>query len=267
MPSELGANEGQHVRDDLRDRPRSPGHRRAGQQGPDPGENFRRAVSVVHDGGEGAPDLVERGRVGLEPVQAGARVGDDGGEGLVDLVRDRRGQLTQRRHAGHARELGLALVQGVLGVLALGDVVVRLEDRGGPPGRPGPQGPPAGHHDRRPVAPGVDELAFPASGARQLGHDVGERGGKDRPHPGVRHRPDRLRPRPPVELLRAAVPVGDDVLLVADEDGVVGEIEQRGLIPECLFHARPGRDLGLQSRIAVRELRGPRLDPELELVA
>ena len=221
----------------------------------------------MHDGGEGAPDLVKRGRVGREPVQAGARVRDDGGEGLVDLVRDRRGQLPQRRHAGHARELGLGLVQGVLGPLALGDVVVRLEDRRGLAGCPAPQGPSTGHHDRRPVAPRVHELAFPASGARQLGHDLGERGGEDGLHAGMGHRADRLRLRPPVELLRAAIPVGDDVLLVPDEDGVVRQVEQRGLIPEGFFHAHPGHDLGLQSRVAVREVRGPRLDPELELVA
>ena len=82
----------------------------------------------------------------------------------------------------------------------------------------------------------------------------------------VRHLADGLRPRPPVQLLRAAVPVGDDVVLVADEDGVVGEIEQRRLLPERLFRARPRGDLGVELRVAPREVRRPLLDPDLELI-
>jgi len=243
-----------------------PGDRRAREQGPDPGQHLRRAVAVAHDGGERPANLVERRGNGVQPVQARARVGDDGGQALVDLVRDRGGELAQGGHAGHARELGLGLVQGVLGMLALGDVVVRLEDRRDPIGSAAPQRPAAGHHDRGPVAARVDELAFPAPGPGQLGHDVGQRSREDGPHAGVGHRADRLRFRPAVELLRAAVPVGDDVLPIADEDGVVGQIEQRGLIAEGLFHPGPRCDLGLQPGVAVGEVRGPRLDAELQLV-
>ena len=267
MTVELGTDKGQHLGDDLSQPAGLPGHGRAGQQGADPGEDLRRAVSVAHDGGQRPADLVERWRVGVQPVEAGAGVGDDGGQGLVDLVRDRGGQLAQGRHPGHARQLGLSLLQGIRGLLALGDVVVRLENRRGPAGRATPQGPATGHHDRCPVASRVKELAFPSPGPRQLGHDIGERGREDGPHPGVGHRADRLRLRPPVELLGAAVPVGDDVLLVPDEDGVVRQVEQRRLIPERLFHPGPGGDFGLEPLVAVREVRRSRLDPELQLVA
>src|ERR1700677_1231497 len=41
---------------------------------------------------------------------------------------------------------------------------------------------------------------------------------------------DRLLRRPAVQLLCPAVPVSDDVTHVTDEDGVVGEIEQAGLL-------------------------------------
>jgi hypothetical protein len=180
---------------------------------------------------------------------------------------DRGGQLAQGGRAGDPAELGLGLVQGVLGPPALGDVVVRLEDRGGPAGGGAPQRPAARHHHRGRVTPGVDELAFPAPGAGQLGHDVGERGGEDGLQAAMGHRAHRLRLGPSVHLLRPAIPVDDDVLLVADEDRVVGQVEELGLLPQRLLDAGPRRDLGREPLVAPREVRRPRLHPQLQLVA
>ena len=132
VPSELGTDEGQHVGDDCAIEP-------AGRRAT--AERASRARIRVSTSAARLPSSTmaasaartwsRGGRVGAQPVEAGAGVGDDGGQGLVDLVRDRGGQLAQGRHAGDVRELGLGSVQGVLGLLALGDVVVRLEDRRG----------------------------------------------------------------------------------------------------------------------------------------
>ena len=40
---------------------------------------------------------------------------------------------------------------------------------------------------------------------------------------------------PSVQLLSAAIPVGDDVVHVAHEDGVVGEVEEFGLLAQHHF--------------------------------
>jgi hypothetical protein len=60
------------------------------------------------------------------------------------------------------------LVQCLFGTLALGDVVVGLQDRNRPP-LPIPLQRPAARHDELPPGPArVDELTFPATGSQQL---------------------------------------------------------------------------------------------------
>jgi len=169
---ELRADEREHVADDPGEIAGLAGHDRAREQGADPDEHVGGPGPVRDDGAERLANLAQRRAVGAEPVETGVRVGDDGGQGLIDLVGDRGGQLAQRGHARHPRQLDLDLVQGLLGALALGDLVVRLEDRGGTSGRGAPEGPAARHRHRRSVAPGVDQLPLPAPGADQLGHDA-----------------------------------------------------------------------------------------------
>ena len=52
--------------------------------------------------------------------------------------------------------------------LALGDVVVRFQDRNGPPQLVSPQRPSAGYYHLAPVSPGLLEFAVPTPGAQQL---------------------------------------------------------------------------------------------------
>jgi len=58
--------------------------------------------------------------------------------------------------------------------------------------------------------------------------------------------PNCLLPVPPVQLLGAVIPIGDDVLHVADENRVVRQIEEAGLLAQlrlCLLAlgSGPGR--------------------------
>ena len=53
--------------------------------------------------------------------------------------------------------------------------------------------------------------------------------------------PDRLLRPPAVELGRRAVPVGDDVVVVAHEDRVVREVEQAGMLAQRLDGALMAR--------------------------
>ena len=56
-------------------------------------------------------DLGHVGRLAGGPAQAGFRVHHDGGQWLADLVRDRGGELPERRQPRHAGQLRLGLVQ------------------------------------------------------------------------------------------------------------------------------------------------------------
>ena len=58
----------------------------------------------------------------IQPSQAGLPVGDDGRERLVHLMCDRRAHLSQRRHPGDVRELGLRAVQRLLRLSGCGDI-------------------------------------------------------------------------------------------------------------------------------------------------
>ena len=264
---ELGTDEGQHVADDRGELAGLPGRSPSAPTWRESDEHLRRAVAVVHDCGEGLAHLVEgRGSASSQWRQALASATMAARGWLISCAIEA-ASSAEGRHARDVGELGAGLVQGRLGPLALGDVVVRLENRQDPPVGAAPQGPAAGHHDRRPIAPRVDELTLPAPRASQLGHDLVERGGEDRPRAGVRHGADGLRLRPPVELFRTAVPVGDDVVLVANEDGVVRQIEERRLLTERFFRSCSRGDLRAKLRVAAREVRRSRLDPDLQLIA
>ncbi len=129
----------------------------------------------------------------------------------------------------------LALPQCLFGLLAFGDVIVGLQDRHGTAPCIPLQRPPARHDGPRAVLPRVDEFPVPAACTGQLGRDLFERPGEDRPHELVRDLADSFVLFPPVQLLSAAVPKGDNVVHVAHEDRIVGEIEQSGLLAQHHF--------------------------------
>jgi hypothetical protein len=181
-------------------------------------------------------------------------------------VGDRRRQLPEGRHTGDVRELGLRLTQRLLGPLAFGDVIVGFENRREPPVVALLQGPAAGHDDGRPITPCVDELALPAARAGQLDHDVFEWRQEHRPQKVMRHLADSLIGRPAVPIYRTAVPVGDHILRVAHEDGVVCQIEELGLGPQRLFCARSRGDLVVEVLVAPREVRRALADPGVQLI-
>ena len=101
---------------------------------------------------DGMARLLDLRRLAVQPPQAGLTIGDDAGKRLVDLVRDRGGQLAERRHARDVRKLRLRLLQRLPGPLPLRDVGVGLQDRGGLPALVPLQRPPARNRRVRPVA-------------------------------------------------------------------------------------------------------------------
>ena len=79
-------------------------------------------MAVLHDRIERFADAVELGLGRRQPVEGCVGVGHDGGQRLIDLVGDRRGELAQRRHAGHVRKLRLRLLQRLRRPRVLGEV-------------------------------------------------------------------------------------------------------------------------------------------------
>ncbi len=75
----------------------------------------------------------------------------------------------------------LAFAQSQLRALALGDIVVGLEDRSRPPLLVPLQGPAARHFDRRSVSRLRDQLPFPTVRTEQLGIDLFKRSGSPAP--------------------------------------------------------------------------------------
>ena len=74
------------------------------------------------------------------------------------------------------------------------------------------------------------ELSLPAARAEQLLIDFFKRCGKNRLHELVGDLADGLLPVPSVSFLGAAIPVRDDIAHITDENRVVREIEQVGLL-------------------------------------
>ena len=88
---------------------------------------------------------------------------------------------------------------------------------------------------------------FPAAGAIELCADLFQRDREDRLHQMVRNLADRLVLCPAVQFFGAVVPEGDDVVIVAHEDCVVGEIQKVCPLSQNLFAPFAFRDFGLQS--------------------
>ena len=122
--------------------------------------------------------------------------------------------------------LFVALSQRFGGLLSLGDVVGRNEMGDGIARRVALQRPPSCDGDVRPVAPSVDELALPSARAEQSRRDVPEGLGPDGLQQLVRDLAERLVGRPSEQVLCAAIPVADSAVHVADEHGIVRQIQQ-----------------------------------------
>ncbi|CAB3809841.1 hypothetical protein LMG28138_06118 [Pararobbsia alpina] len=170
--------------------------------------------------------------MGIEPAQARVRIRDDGSERLIDFMGDRRGHFSDHQDPVQSRESGLCLLQRILHPLAFADVVVRLQDQRGLSCMVVLKRPTARYDDRRAVHLAVDELAFPAAFAQQLGHDLLDRRDERRLQERVRDSAERLRALESIQLLGAAIPVENFAVHVAREDGVVRQVEETRLIAE-----------------------------------
>ena len=118
---------------------------------------------------------------------------------------------------------------------ALSDVVIGLERTDRLPRLVPLQRPPARHGHTRAISPGVDEFPLPTARAEQRCGDLFERRREDRVQQLVSDLADRLIPLPAVQLLGATIPVGDDVVHVADEDRVMRQVEETGLLAQRRF--------------------------------
>ena len=94
----------------------------------------------------------------------------------------------------------------------------------------GPSASRAGRRASVSVAAVIDRVGSWGSGAEQRVHDLLEGFRQGGLQELVGDLADRLRGLPSVQLLRAAVPVGDRAVQVTDEDGVVREVEEIGLL-------------------------------------
>src|ERR1700724_2702494 len=86
-----------------------------------------------------------------------------------------------------------------------------------------------------PVLIDANELAFPTAATQQLRHYPLSRYWENRFQQLASNLAFGLFCGPPVQLLRAPIPIGDDSIHVAHEYGVMSEIEQISLLPQSFF--------------------------------
>ena len=114
--------------------------------------------------------------------------------------------------------------------LALSDVIVRCQDRSRPSLLVSSQGPSGRYDQPGSVSPGFLKFAVPTPGAQQLRMNLLNRHRKDRLQKLVSVLTDRFIRRPAEQLLRAQIPVSDDIVHITDENAVVSKIQQTGLL-------------------------------------
>src|SRR5208282_5101457 len=88
----------------------------------------------------------------------------------------------------------------------------------------------AGYYQLGPVSPGLLEFAVPTPRAQKLRPNLLNRRREDRLQELVSRLADRFLRRPAVHLLSAPIPISNDVAHVSDENRVVCEIQQAGLL-------------------------------------
>src|SRR6202022_782869 len=86
-----------------------------------------------------------------------------------------------------------------------------------------------------PVLLGAHQLAFPTAATQQIRHYPLTRYWENRFQQRASNLAFGLRCHPPVHLPRATIPIGDDSIHVAHEDGVMSEIEQISLLAQSFF--------------------------------
>ena len=77
----------------------------------------------------------------------------------------------------------------------------------------------------------MDEFAFPPAGAHQFSLNHFKRRREYRVQQLVRNLAERLLAGPPVSFLGASVPIGDDLVEIADENGLMCDVEQARALP------------------------------------
>src|ERR1044071_2315452 len=129
-----------------------------------------------------------------------------------------------------------ALVKAAYSLLsfpASGNVIVDLKDCPGIVRFIGLQHPAAGYGNRRSIAPGVDELAFPKFFLKQLLLDALKRGGEFSIKESVRLFPQRLLAPPSIGLFCAMVPIDNGAVHIANENSIARQLKQLGLVFQC----------------------------------
>ena len=146
------------------------------------------------------------------------------------------GQVDPDRRVGERRpEPALAVGQSLLGPDPAGDVGVRLQHRDRPSGGVVLQHVPAVHDHVPVVAVPVPQLPDPQAVALQRALDLDDRG-RFGAQQLVRLAAERLGRGVPVDRLSGRVPERDPAGHVADQEGVLGQVEQRGQLAQ-----QPGR--------------------------
>src|ERR1700726_770223 len=135
---------------------------------------------------------------------------------------------------GPASKLPVETANFILPALALSDIVVRFHDGCRLRLFAAPQRPSAPPQHLGAVSFRSLELAFPTPRTKQLRADVFDWRRKNGAQKFMRPFPNRFFCCEPVQLLGPPVPVRDEVVHVADEDGVMREIEQAGLLGSLL---------------------------------
>jgi hypothetical protein len=149
---------------------------------------------------------------------------------------------------GHAIRCALEHLTGqIFRPLPLADVIVRLQHSNGVPLFVPLHRPPARHNDLRHVSLCVNEFPFPPASAEQLFGNLLKRFGEPRLQELVSDVADCLLTGPSVQFLGAAIPVGDYVVHVADEDRVMREVEQSSLLAQHAFRQLSLLDVGTRS--------------------
>ena len=85
------------------------------------------------------------------------------------------------------------------------------------------------------IAARVNQFSFPAASLKQFGVYFLERLRESCLRELVRDATESFRPRPAVAFFRTAIPVGDDVVHVANEDGIMRQIEKTGMLAQSVF--------------------------------
>src|SRR4051794_33828905 len=113
----------------------------------------------------------------------------------------------------------------------LGNVIVRLENGDRLMGCVPLQCPPTSCDELGPITPGMDQFSFPPASLKQFGIYFLEWRAEHFLHELVRDTADCFYARPAVSFFGAAIPIGDYVVHIADEDRLVREVKETGLLP------------------------------------